>query len=97
MTPEEKIQADRDSSAEWLREMADKIESGEVKSVFTVAVLPEDETVFRLSLLVAELAELGALAELLFYADLYRGKARDEIAAVILAEHSRGGERIVER
>ena len=94
MSDQKSIQADRNASAEWLREIADKIEDGEVKSVFTVAVLPEDETTSRLSLLVAQEGELSALAELLFYVELYRERARDGIAKVLLAEHSRGGEKI---
>jgi len=86
------IEADRAAGARWLREIADKIESGEIKSVFTVAETHKEETFSRLSLLVEETRELAALAEISFWIDVYRQNMIQGLLPALSTVCSRGGE-----
>lgn len=86
------VKADRAAAAEWLRELADDIESGKIASLHAVAVTHNEGTQFRLSLLVPEKREMNALASLLFWAQTYVDYSRTEIGKIIVGTHTRGGE-----
>lgn len=84
------VKEDRATCAEWLREMADKIESGQVKSMFFLGVEHDGGTDVRLSLLVPEPEEFRALAELLFWIEVYRDYGKNTVGKAVVGTASRG-------
>lgn len=84
MSEEDKIQTDRVACADWLRELADRVEEGRAEGVFTVAVEGDGSTRARVSVLVPQAREMAALALLLFWSQNFSDAMRIKQVAPLL-------------